>query len=80
MHGRKNQNVLPHLPELRVLLLHDPVGTQKNNEVEEDQPNRDDRPASGRHVLMLDWDKHGIPKRRQKPGSMPRCQAVIEPK
>jgi hypothetical protein len=58
MHGRKSQNMRTCLPELRVLLLHDPVGTQKNNEIEEDQSQRDDRPSSGRHVLMLDWNEH----------------------
>ena len=58
MPRRKNQNMHPRLPELRLLLLHDPVGIQKYPEVDEDQPNRDDRPAASRHVLVLDWDEH----------------------
>jgi len=45
---------------LGVLLIHDPVSTKKNSEVEEDQRKRDDRPAPGRHILVLDRDEHGV--------------------
>ncbi len=38
MHGGKNQNMRPELRELRILLFHDPVGTKKSKEVEEDEP------------------------------------------
>jgi hypothetical protein len=30
----------------------------KDEQIHEDQPNCDDRPAASRHVLVLDWDNH----------------------
>ena len=50
------------LPELRVLLVHGAMSNGKDQQIHEDQRQGDDRPASGRHILVLDWDKHGAPQ------------------
>lgn len=44
------------------MLVHEAMSTGKDHQIYEDQRQRHDRPAAGRHVLVLDWNEHSEPK------------------
>jgi hypothetical protein len=58
MRSSKNQNVFPYFPKPRILLVYDTMGSGKDHQIYEDQRQRHNRPATNRHVLVLDWDNH----------------------
>ncbi len=37
------------------------IGNDKSNNVNDDQRQRDDRPAPRRHILVSNWEEHAIP-------------------
>src|SRR5579859_95206 len=64
VHGREEEEMLAHFDALRdltLLVLDRPVGPQEYKDVESDEGERDDRPASSRHALVAEGnEQHGL--------------------
>src|SRR5712672_1303623 len=58
MHGGQEDNVCAYFTEFRRLLVHLPVSTEEDHDVECDEPNGDHRPATPLHVFVTQWDQH----------------------
>src|SRR5260221_7021262 len=60
MHSGQEENVYLYFAELRCLLVHRPMRAEEDHQIEGDQGDRDNWPATPLHVFVTQRDQHTV--------------------
>src|SRR4029077_5894720 len=73
VHSGQHENVNLCFTQFWPLLIHRPVGAQKDEDVERDDSNGDNGPPASLHVLVVQRDQHALvtPRKLKRKNSAP---------